>query len=142
MTIALTDGKTAAYFRGRKLHGRAFAVPEGYKGVIALKQKAPKKPVPEPDEPIDVDAEEEILPLGSLEEVARFDKIVIWGHESVADAADDLYVRGVDEWIGLSEKVRKKLQIFTRKHGRINMRSRRFIHSKMGRDESRWSWWG
>ncbi|KAL1869924.1 hypothetical protein Daus18300_005385 [Diaporthe australafricana] len=99
------DGKRVAYFRGRKLHGKALKVPEGYRGVVVDKTEAPKPQAPRPDEPevVDLDAEDE-MPLGALETKAEFDEMVIWGHESMADASSDQYVRGVEEWVAVAEK--------------------------------------
>lgn len=101
------DGKRVAYFRGRKLHGKALKVPEGYRGVVIEKTDPPKPQAPRPDEPevVDLDAEEE-MPLGALEAKAEFDEVVIWGHESVADASSDPYARGFEEWIAVAEQVR------------------------------------
>lgn len=68
---------------------------------------ASKSQASRPDEPevvVDVDIEDEI-PLGALEMKAEFDEMMIWGHESVADAASDPYVRGVEEWIKVAEQV-------------------------------------
>jgi ribonuclease H2 subunit C len=39
---------------------------------------------------------------GVLEELAEFENIVVWGHESLPES-DDIYVRGVEEWITFSE---------------------------------------
>lgn len=103
-----TDGKRVAYFRGRKLHGKALKVPEGYRGVVVDKTEPPEPRAPRPDEPevVDLDAEDD-MPLGTLDTKAEFDEIVIWGHESMADTTSDPYVRGVQEWMEVAEKVRK-----------------------------------
>lgn len=71
------------------------------------KMEPPKPQAPRPDEPevVDLEAEDE-MPLGTLETKAEFDEIVIWGHESVADTSSDPYVRGVEEWMKVAEKVR------------------------------------
>lgn len=81
-------------------------MPEGYRGVVVEKKEAPEPQAPRPDEPevIDVDSED-VIPLGSLETQAEFDEMVIWGHESIAEASSDPYIRGVDEWVKLSEQV-------------------------------------
>lgn len=81
-------------------------VPERYRGVVVDKKDAPKAEAPKPDgsEAIDVDAEDNI-PLGTLEAKAGFDEMVVWGHESMADAVSDPYVRGVEEWIKMAEQV-------------------------------------
>ncbi|KAI3401391.1 hypothetical protein diail_11475 [Diaporthe ilicicola] len=87
------DGKRVAYFRGRKLHGKALKVPEGYHGVVVDKTDPPKPQAPRPDEPevVDLDAEDE-MPLGALRTKAEFEEMVIWGHESMADASSDPYI--------------------------------------------------
>ena len=40
-----------------------------------------------------------------MEIQAEFDEVIVWGHESLAEASEDAYVRGVEEWIALSERV-------------------------------------
>ncbi|CAN8102533.1 unnamed protein product [Discula destructiva] len=101
------DGKKISHFRGRELHGKALKVPEGYRGVLVEKKDAPKPEARRQDqleEVIDLEAEEE-LPLGALETQGEFDEMVIWGHESVAEAASDPYARGMDEWMQLSAQI-------------------------------------
>lgn len=46
------------------------------------------------------------MPLGALDTKAEFDEMVIWGHESMADTSSDPYVRGIEEWMKVAEKVR------------------------------------
>ncbi|KAG6366907.1 hypothetical protein INS49_001088 [Diaporthe citri] len=100
------DGKRVAYFRGRKLHGKELKVPEGYRGVVVDKTEPPEPRAPRPDEPevVDLDAEDE-MPLGALDTRAEFDEMVIWGHESMADTSSDPYVRGIEEWMKVAEKI-------------------------------------
>lgn len=43
-------------------------------------------------------------PVKILESQATFDNFVVWGHE-IPPAADDTFVKGVDEWINLAEAV-------------------------------------
>lgn len=50
----------------------------------------------------DEGAEEE--PVKILEEQAFFDEVVLWGHESTPDE-NDLYVKGIEEWISFAETV-------------------------------------
>lgn len=106
MLIITPDGRKLAYFRGRKLHGKVLKVPEGYRGVVVDRKDAPEPQAARPDEPeiVDVDAEDEV-PLGALETQADFDEMLVWGHESTADATSDPYVRGLEEWIKVSEQV-------------------------------------
>lgn len=96
-----------SHFRGRELHGKALKVPAGYRGVLVEKTDAPKPETQRIDEPevVDLEAEDE-LPLGALNTQAEFDALVIWGHESMAEAASDPYARGVEEWMQLSAQVR------------------------------------
>lgn len=75
--------------------------------MLVEKKDAPKPEARRLDESIevvDLEAEDE-LPLGALEAQAEFDEMVIWGHESMAEAASDPYARGVEEWMQLSAQV-------------------------------------
>ena len=44
------------------------------------------------------------------DEKAEFNEIMVWGHESLPDAEDDPYTRGIEEWIQLAEKVWYKIR--------------------------------
>lgn len=60
-------------------------------------------------EVVDLEAEERSAQEpevgGSMEVQAEFDEVVVWGHESLAEAGGDAYVRGVEEWIGFAGRV-------------------------------------
>lgn len=65
-----------------------------------------------PKEVVDVDAtaaeqeaQRQRLDTGGLAVLAEFDEVVVWGHQSTADATTDPYVRSMDEWVALSDKV-------------------------------------
>lgn len=45
--------------------------------------------------------------VGTLEETAEFETLMVWGHDNLIDEGEDVYFRGVNEMISLSEKVRK-----------------------------------
>ena len=40
----------------------------------------------------------------TLDNVATFDEVVVWGHETVVET-DNSFVRGVDEWVIFAEAV-------------------------------------
>lgn len=103
LTRRFVDEKTTAYFRGRKLHGKKVKVPEGYRGVVlsSTDRILPKSASQTED---DEGAEEE-PEVKVMEEQSDFDEIMIWGHEAVPEDAADPYVKGMDEWIGLSQQV-------------------------------------
>lgn len=88
-------GLKTAYFRGRKLHGRTVSLPDTYRGVVAQKSVVD----PTVAGPGDEDS------LGCMEVRAEFDEIVVWGHEALAEAEADPYVRSVHEWLTLAEQV-------------------------------------
>lgn len=91
-----------AYFRGRKLQGRRVAVPEGYEGVVALPtERVLLSTERNTSSAINGEAEQE-EPVKILEKQATFDEYVVWGHE-LAPAADDSFVKGVEEWLKLAE---------------------------------------
>ena len=52
-------------------------------------------------EDIDVESEE---PVKILETQGTFDEIVVWGHE-ILPAADDSFIKGLEEWVRFSETV-------------------------------------
>ncbi|KZF23256.1 ribonuclease H1 small subunit [Xylona heveae TC161] len=108
------DEKMSAYFRGRKLVGRALKVPEGYEGIVAASkgERLPHNHGIEPrrtsvgimlDEGVDEEGEEDIPPTKILEQQASFDELIIWGHEAEPDEGSDAYLKGIQEWIQFSE---------------------------------------
>lgn len=86
------------------------ALPEGYYGAVAEKGET-KREIPREDE-MDQDADLQELPdaleIAPLQSKAQFDDFVVWGHESLADASADPYVRGIEEWVTFSEQVGSK----------------------------------
>ena len=87
---------------------------QGYAGVIvksaneetdAVKEKRERRGREgEELEEEDEERGEELEEVDALEEVASFDNIVLWGHESLVEG-DDPFVKGVEEWIGFAEAV-------------------------------------
>ncbi|KAF4447723.1 ribonuclease h2 subunit c [Fusarium austroafricanum] len=98
-----TNDTKLAYFRGRKLQGKVVKLPEQCRGVIVERapDKEPKTGYEEPAE--DVDAEQE--QMGTMEVTAEFDEMVVWGHETVADASADPYVRSMEEWLHMADRI-------------------------------------
>jgi ribonuclease H2 subunit C len=39
------------------------------------------------------------------QETGEFDEIVVWNHDQLPERAEDRYMRGVEEWIGMAEAV-------------------------------------
>ncbi|KAI0432069.1 ribonuclease H2, subunit C [Xylaria sp. FL1042] len=104
------DGLPTAYFRGRKLHGKAVKLPEGYYGVVVEKTDAKPQASSTEQEPTDEDVEvienpEGQLEVGAMKGKAAFDELTIWGHESASDSTADPYVRGMEEWIAFAEEI-------------------------------------
>jgi ribonuclease H2 subunit C len=54
-------------------------------------------------EPENMQIEQE-EPTKVLETQATFDEFMVWGHEEVP-AADDAFVKGVEEWLKMAEAV-------------------------------------
>ncbi|KAI9369523.1 ribonuclease H2 non-catalytic subunit-domain-containing protein [Aspergillus egyptiacus] len=89
-----------AYFRGRKLRGRRVEIPEGYEGVVATHTDR-EMPTSADNASSGEEAERE-EPVKILEKQATFGDYVVWGHETIP-AADDSFVKGVEEWIKFAE---------------------------------------
>ncbi|KAK1971026.1 ribonuclease H1/H2 small subunit [Colletotrichum sublineola] len=98
------DGKSLAYFRGRKLHGTTVKLPEQYRGVVMEKSDKVETQQLE-DEGEGEAAEGDLVELGTMDVKAEFDKMVIWGHESSAESASDPYVRSIEEWLTVAESI-------------------------------------
>ncbi|KAK8192016.1 ribonuclease H2, subunit C [Phyllosticta capitalensis] len=95
------DGTQTTFFRGRKLKGKELKLPDGYRGALlsTTNRTLPKDNVQAGEEEDD-DEEAEIR---VIEEVGQFDRVVVWGHESVPDEAEDPYSRGLTEWLSFAE---------------------------------------
>jgi ribonuclease H2 subunit C len=112
-TTALTKVPTA-YLRGRKLLAKRLPLPAGYSGHLLQKTNkiVPVKPkihVPrhnEEEEDEEEDEEEEIpVEVKVVEEKGRFEEILVWQHESVPAEEEDVYIKGLGEWMSWAEKV-------------------------------------
>jgi ribonuclease H2 subunit C len=112
------DGTTTAFFRGRKLRGKKVVLPEGYEGVVL--QKTDKKVIAKPSMPIPgaedsaedsaEDAPKEIETM-TMDQHATFGELMVWDHEAVPEGAD-VYVKGIEEWIGFAEAVSSGVHCF------------------------------
>ncbi|KAI1097067.1 ribonuclease H1 small subunit [Jackrogersella minutella] len=104
------DQVKTAYLRGRKLHGKAVKLPEGYYGSIAEKSGAKKSEESRKEEDMIEDVEiqeepEDQLEIRAMERKATFDELMIWNHETLANSSDDPYLRGMEEWISFAEQI-------------------------------------
>ncbi|RYP72050.1 hypothetical protein DL769_004537 [Monosporascus sp. CRB-8-3] len=102
------DGQRTAYFRGRKLHGKAMKLPEGYYGSVV--EKGEPKPEERSREEMaeDVELQQEQydpIEVGAMRGKSTFDEVVVWGHEATADSSVDPYVRSIEEWISFAEQI-------------------------------------
>jgi len=109
MNICNLDNTQTAYFRGRKLKGKAMKLPEGYYGTVVKKTEI------KPETSTRLEATEEVevvenpedeVQIGAMKGKATFDELMVWGHESTTDSTVDPYVRGMEEWIAFAEQVR------------------------------------
>jgi ribonuclease H2 subunit C len=109
------DGKNVSYFRGRKLYGRGLKIPEGYRGVVLQSTERVLEPKGEQGEQgeqgeegeqgVEGEDEETAEPeIKVMEEIAEFEEIIVWGHETVVDETDG-YVRGVGEWLSWCDSI-------------------------------------
>lgn len=105
------DNSKEAYFRGRRLKGKTLPLPQGYRGlVLERKTDELKKEAHQPcdGEGADDDNNDDVVAMetvGKMQAMGEFDEMVIWSHESMASAAADPYVRSIEEWLQVSEKI-------------------------------------
>lgn len=102
-----SDGIKTAYLRGRRLQGKTASLPEGYRGVVLQRKDDAPEPAEQPDVVmIGEDGDEGSAPrLGTMHVMTKFDKMVVWSHDAVADALSDPYLRSVEEWFKVAESV-------------------------------------
>ncbi|KAI2684236.1 hypothetical protein DTO013E5_6794 [Penicillium roqueforti] len=103
------DNTQTTYFRGRKLRGRRVALPDGYQGVVATHtdRVLPAAQPADNDGAEDAEAEPE-EPVKIMEIQRTFDEFVVWGHEAIP-AADDTFVKGVEEWLQFADAMHTTL---------------------------------
>lgn len=99
--------KLHAYFRGRHLHGTTLSLPSHYTGTVL---HITEKDVPSSTDTTtgnnsieEEDEENENIETKVADKAAEFDEVVIWGHGGPVDESEDVYVRGMREWIGFAE---------------------------------------
>ncbi|USP78914.1 hypothetical protein yc1106_06188 [Curvularia clavata] len=105
------NGTKHAYFRGRHLHGTVLPLPENYTGAILTvtdKQLPQSRAQAQPDGDETMEDEEgESIPVEVkiAEKIGEFDEVVVWGHGGEVDAGQDMFVRGLKEWVGFAESM-------------------------------------
>lgn len=101
-----TTTTQSSYLRGRKLLGKSVKLPSTYTGVVLQKTE---KVLPQPAKQREDDGEEEDgdepVEVKMMETIGRFEEVVVWGHEMVPEEGEDVYVKGLQEWIGFAETV-------------------------------------
>ncbi|KAF2690469.1 ribonuclease H1 small subunit [Lentithecium fluviatile CBS 122367] len=101
------NGNSHAYFRGRHLHGTTLPLPTNYTGAI-LHMTDKALPHTHSQTHTHVDDEEEegddvMVDVKVAEKVGEFEELVVWGHGGEVDRTQDVFVRGVEEWVGFAE---------------------------------------
>ncbi|EME40791.1 hypothetical protein DOTSEDRAFT_27397 [Dothistroma septosporum NZE10] len=100
------DGNTTqtSYFRGRKLLGKGVRLPAKYTGMVLQKME---KVLPQPprlaEEDDEDEDEEQPVEVKTMEAIGNFDEVAVWGHEMLPQEREDVYVKGLQEWIGFAE---------------------------------------
>ncbi|KXS93955.1 hypothetical protein AC579_5182 [Pseudocercospora musae] len=87
-----SESESESTFRGRNLLSQTLRLPENYTGLVLRKT-------------LGTEREGEEAELKKLKAIGKFDEIVVWGHEVQPDRTEDVYVRGVEEWIGMAESI-------------------------------------
>ncbi|KAK7431383.1 hypothetical protein QQZ08_002154 [Neonectria magnoliae] len=101
------DGTKVAYFRGRKLQGKAIKLPAQCQGVV-VERKKDEAPPADVAQPLD-DGGDPPEVVESMQVTAEFDEMIVWEHEALADAAGDPYIRSMEEWLQVADQVSRHL---------------------------------
>ncbi|KAF2703567.1 ribonuclease H1 small subunit, partial [Pleomassaria siparia CBS 279.74] len=106
-TTCTASETSHVYFRGRHLHGTALPLPANYTGaVVSVTDKALPRisSQPEQDEH-DHEDEDEGAEVKIMEQIGTFDQVMVWGHGGTVDLSQDVYGRGLGEWVGFAEGI-------------------------------------
>ena len=107
-------GKQHAYFRGRHLHGTTVPLPDNYTGAVLHvtdkqlphSQAQRHAQIEEDREDDDEDAAEgEEVEINIAEQIAEFEEVIVWEHGGAVDGEQDMFVRGLTEWVGFAESM-------------------------------------
>ncbi len=66
-------------------------------------QSQPQTRAENGEEDEDMTTENETVNIA--EQIGEFDEIVVWGHGGEVDGDQDMYVRGLTEWVGFAESI-------------------------------------
>lgn len=66
------------------------------------------------DEDEDEHEEEPAEPVKIVETLSHFEEVIVWGHDQLP-AADDTFVKGVEEWIAFAEAIHGRPEAEERK---------------------------
>lgn len=80
-------------------------LPSTYRGVVMERKPDELRTEIQPEGTADDDDMVPMESVGMMEATAEFDEMVVWSHEAIVTAAEDPYVRSVEEWLQLAEKV-------------------------------------
>lgn len=102
--------KQHAHFRGRHLHGTRLDLPEGYTGAVLnvtdkLLPVQAREQTQQEDDDEEEDGEGMDVEVKVAEQIGEFDEVIVWGHGGEVDGSQDMYVRGVKEWVGWAESM-------------------------------------
>ena len=76
--------------------------------MLEKEAKPENRPAPEESDVVTIEDNDEIE-RQTFRTVAEFDEVVVWGHEAIADATGDPYVRSVEEWLTVADQVCQSL---------------------------------
>ncbi|KAJ4351569.1 uncharacterized protein N0V89_006912 [Didymosphaeria variabile] len=97
-------GTPHAYFRGRHLHGTPLALPSTHTGaILQVTDENLPQPRPQAIDEEDGEDEQETAEVKIAERIGDFDEVVVWGHGGEVEGEQDMFIRGVKEWMGFAE---------------------------------------
>lgn len=78
-------------------------LPKGYEAVV-VKDAGIEQPSLDRNRMAEDPEDEEVEEIKVLQEMGRFDKVVLWGHGALVED-DDAFVKGLNEWVGFADAV-------------------------------------
>ncbi|KAL5387062.1 hypothetical protein DPSP01_003674 [Paraphaeosphaeria sporulosa] len=97
-------GTSHAYLRGRHLHGTPLALPSTHTGaVLQITDKNLPQMRTQPADDEDDEGEQETVEVKVAEQIGEFEEVVVWGHGGQVEEGQDMFIRGMKEWMGFAE---------------------------------------
>lgn len=81
----------------------------------------PANTIRDEDENEGMDDQPDETPVQVSRELTSFESFTVWGHDELAKAGEDVYIKGVEEWMALAKSVSTRTIVYvSADHGQMH----------------------